>query len=197
MKNSFVFNIYKIFNIFDLGYLANPVFIQLRDEESVERYFFTVIAPDLIEVSPYWRERSRKIFDSALLDIQYQKVNQWSGSCKTTEGIDYYVRRSMTKGSNSRERGFTDELSSGLAVSRIEREIHDCLTVETADCFYIVRSLYRFLPELRREGKLDAVLELLRENGSTSLVLEWGRAHLTSDRSSTWVSGAQTVVDGM
>jgi hypothetical protein len=188
---------HKTFNIFDLGYLANPVLSQLRDEESVAKYFFSVIAPDLIEVSPYWRERTRKIFDSALVETQYQRVTQWSGSCNVPEGIDFYVRRSITKGSTSRERAFIDELYSDRTVSRIEREIQQCLKTEPEDCFYIVRSVYRFLPELRREGKLDAVLAVFSERVPKSNFLKWGRAHLSSDRSSGWITEAQIVVDGM
>jgi hypothetical protein len=188
---------HKTFNIFDLGYLANPVLSQLRDEESVAKYFFSVIAPDLIEVSPYWRERTRKIFDSALLETEYQKITQWSGSCNIAGWIDFYVRRSITKGSNSRERSFIDELNSDRAVSRIEREIQKCQTTEPENCFYIVRSVYRFLPELRREGKLEAVLALFSERETKSIFLEWGRSHLSSDRSSVWVTEAQMVVDGM
>lgn len=50
-------------------------------------------------------------------------------------------------------------MKTALSVERLREELEHCqsLTSGLSDCVYVARTAYRFLPEFRAQGKVDAL----------------------------------------
>lgn len=175
---------YKQFNVLDLGMLGTPEMAKLpSDGSAVRKYFFRYGLPDMIEAHGYW---TKKYCGSIFLTEEFLRIyeavdggdstTQW---CKSgNPAVRYWLRRDVKNGSQSAERQFLDSLQADLDVNKIKHEISMCKRTG-ASCDYIVRTTYKFIPELRRRHVFSDALALFSEPAERSLLSGWfdGQAH--------------------
>lgn len=189
-----VLSFHKRFNVFDLGLLGNPTFFQLPDDEAKEAYFYDVAAPDLIDLTPYWRNKREPLFESQKLNELYQVVSQVPVGCAPENEHMFFVRRALLHTADDLERRFLNSLQQDLSAEKIIMEIENCDVRDAAKCMYIIRSVFRFLPELRRSGEIGNVLQVLEDLPQELPWVRWAGSYLRSDRDRTWLSEVQDVV---
>ncbi|MCF6283929.1 MAG: hypothetical protein L3K26_01875 [Candidatus Hydrogenedentes bacterium] len=174
---------HKDFNIVDMGYLGNPVLTKLdavHDDakRDIANYFFDIAAPDLIELHGIWSERHAHLFKDprfrenyaaarTTIDGLLRKRFTRSATFRAEYGeyvrAGYWVRRDIMADSDSRERKLVDDLRRALSLERLEGELKRCeeAGLAPAQTFYVVRSAYRFIPELVEHGLYGDVVALL------------------------------------
>lgn len=180
----------KAFNIVDLGLLGSPMLVHIGDDWLVRRYLFEIAAPDFIEIHMAWSCSYHTLFEDSRFYDLYEPVveerDQWlKANCAqypaARSGI--YVRKDIQKGSASSERVLIDDLRADLSLKRISTEISKCSqSSKPTACLYVVRTIYRFLPEIRAVHLSDQVSALF----SSTPVSPYATALMGSDRHGTW-----------
>lgn len=156
---------HKTFNIVDLGAIGSPEVALLDQHQGAADFFLDIALPDIIESHGVWSLRHcQRLFLDPRFGTIYEPL---PGTRPTSElcasanpDTGYWVRRDILKGSQSAERQFLDRLQLDLSAARISDEIDACRQAN-ANCAYITRTVYRFIPELRKSGKIQEVSERL------------------------------------
>lgn len=177
---------HKEFNILDAGYLASePLAKSRRDPVVTSAIFERLLMPDFILLYQDWlcvyrdvwsREAFRRAYAQVVSPVRYSAhadltmydadlaALSASGCAAPPEYIvGVLVRREIALGSGSAERRLVDAMGERPDVELLEREIRACnlRSAEPDSCLHVVRTAYRFLPELTESGQmadLDAAL---------------------------------------
>lgn len=191
---------YKDFNIVDLGRLGNPILSRLKDQKSIANYIYDFAAPDFIEIHEAWSCLYSYLFEDERFTKMYEPYREqrtrWlnencqeSVSAKT--GI--WIRKDIKIDSHSRERQLIDKLKENLSISIIENELEVRPEKQNVlSSLYIVRSVYRFLPELIGKGYLKELKNLFL-NTKTSL---YDLAVLQCRNNSRWHKNILSFLNG-
>jgi hypothetical protein len=151
--------------LFDVGLLGSPPLARMKgDHEATARYLIEFAQPDFVELHGGWSCEYEYVLRDPRFLKRYaqvpagQKLGLGSG-CRGGAGI--WFRRDMVKDSGSPERQLHDDLRRQLAPGRIASELARCdAEADRLACLYVVRGVYRMLPELAKRGELPRVLEL-------------------------------------
>ena len=149
--------------LFDVGLLGSPPLARLKgDREATARYLLDFAQPDFVELHGGWSceyeyvLRDPRFRERWAVVPEGQKLGLGTG-CRGGAGI--WFRKDMEKDSRSPERQLHDALRATLDPERIAAELSQCdAQSDRLACAYVVRSAYRFLPELSAQGKLERVL---------------------------------------
>jgi hypothetical protein len=185
----------KQFLIFDLGLLGSPPLTRLHHERDASfNYLLDLAAPDFIEMHGAWvceygplqseprfRERYARVPGS-------EKIGLTTG-CGGVGRAGVWFRSALAKGSSDPERQLLDALVGSLDPGRVSSELSSCRRqAGRLACTYVARTVYRFLPELARSGRLDQFRNLFRDSPSAPYDL----GLLGSRKRGTWY---ESVVD--
>ncbi len=167
---------HKDFNIVDLGRLGSPILSRLKGQKSIANYLFDFAAPDFIEIHDSWSCLHSYLFEDERFTKMYEPyreqrtkwlVENCQESVLAKTGI--WIRKDIKIDSNSRERQLINKLKENLSISIIENEVEARLEEQNVlSSLYIVRAVYRFLPELIEKGYLKELKKLFL-NTKTSL----------------------------
>lgn len=168
---------HKSFNILDLGMLGSPVVAGLADEKELSDYVLGFAQPDFIEAHGYWTKKyCGSIFPdprfAALYVLEGEKIEMSTLCTLENPPKSVWVRRDIVSKSESAERRFIDDLQRSLHVDVIEGEIAACGGTG-AECRYVVRTIFRFIPELRENGEFDDVLSLVDDPAARDYLSGW------------------------
>ena len=156
---------HKQFNIVDLGWLGSPIMTKLRNRSMVSDYFFDYAAPDMIESHVFWSCIYRKsIFGDTRFREMYTPVKEKTIKhppfCDEKVPVGQWVRKNIQRGAKTKERILIDDVKINLSVARLRQELNDCQSDPQRNCVYVARTAFRFLPEFRDQGKIDALNEV-------------------------------------
>lgn len=175
---------HKELNIIDLGKLGTPIVAKLGNGPMMTEYYLKYGLPDIIEAHGGWiRNFCKSIFLKedfiklySQVDSQYDMKNICSSN-KNPPKI-YWIRDDIMLESHSSERKLLNDLQDNLSVERIEDEISTCHSTDL-DCYYIARTVYKFIPELRESNKFEKVYTLFNSKAEKALLRGWrdGQAH--------------------
>jgi len=163
----------KEFNLLDLGMLGSSMFAKVRQGPILADYFFDFAAPDLIETHETWScHYWHTLFSDPRFEQRYRPIRQSVvryGSCQDTllpKGI--WVRRDVERGADTAERRLIDDLKKNLSTERLAQELGRCQQThsQAADCTYVARAAYRYLPEFKKQGSLQAPTKIFDQSQS-------------------------------
>ena len=162
----------KEFNLIDLGMLGSSIFANVRQGPVLADYFFDYAAPDLIETHETWScHYWRTLFSDPRFEQRYRPIRHSIvryGSCQDTplpKGI--WVRKDVEQGANTPERRLLDDLKKSLTTERLSQELARCQKVDSqANCAYVARAAYRYLPEFKQRGKLPELINIFDQSPS-------------------------------
>jgi hypothetical protein len=175
----------KHFNVVDFGRLGSAI-IPRMPLPGV--YVATIAQPDIIELHAPWSCFYQEMFGTAAFLQGYVRLtppDPRDVQCPGPTGNHqaYWLRRDIMKDSPSPERRFLDRFRTTLAPDLVAGELTTCLArPEPRPCGYVGRTVFRFLPELRRAGREAAVAALLERDPR----LRIEHALFTSARNPRW-----------
>ena len=151
--------------LYDMGLLGSPPLAGVKgDHETTARYLLHYALPDFVELHGGWSCEYEYVLRDPRFRDRYtplpegQKLGLGAG-CRGGAGI--WFRNDMARASGSAERQLHDALRAKLDVQRVANEIARCdREPDVHACAYVVRSVYRFIPELVQRGELERVRAL-------------------------------------
>ena len=157
---------HKQFNVIDLGLIGSPMMAKLPSSAWTD-YFLYYATPDIIAIHGSWTCKYRtEILNQPRFGEIYQPLAIGSDShtranCEA-EQSGIWIRSDILRSSGSAERQLIDLLKTELSVELLREELERCqsLTTRLYDCVYVARTAYRFLPEFRAQGEVDALDEI-------------------------------------
>lgn len=175
---------HKQFNVVDLGMLGSPEIAKIKNRPILRKYFLEYALPDIIESHTDWTQRyCGSLLHTEEFQHQYEMIDaddDIMSLCHSDRPARrFWIRRDIKLSSQSHERRFLDALQNDLDVDLIRREVYDCNT-SRASCAYIARTVYKFIPELRRKGLIEEVVQLFDQKIDRSFLTGWNnaRAHI-------------------
>ncbi len=174
---------HKKLNIIDLGKLGSPVMAKLHNRQMMTEYYLKYALPDIIEAHGSWiqqycdsiftKEDFKKLYSQ--IDSQFDMVSICSSG---KYPVIYWIRNDIMRNSSSFERKLLNNLQNNLSVKQIKNEISACYSTDF-DCSYIARTVYKFIPELRKTDKFEKVYKLFNSERDKALLRGWkdGQAH--------------------
>jgi len=186
----------KEFNITDLGLLGSPLMAELfRDKDLIQEYYLEYAAPDVIQVHQgFARDFGRMLTSSHFKEVykpQPAERTEWlNGHAPQyptlTEG--YFVRRDLLASSRSPEWQLIQDMKANLSPVRIQEELARSVDPKRPEAHqYVVRTVYRFMPEIRDAGQWREFYDLFAETPSA----QYDQAILSSHRSRRWKEKAE------
>jgi hypothetical protein len=175
----------KHFNVVDFGRLGSAVIPRVA---SPGVYVATVAEPDIVELHAPWSCFYQDLFLTPAFTEQYVRVTtpeRGDTQCPGPTGTlpAYWLRRAIMKGSQSAERAFLDRFRQTFDVRLVEVELASCLArPNPRPCAYVGRTLFRFVPELKRAGREKDIVTLLARDPR----LRIEHAFFTSSRNPHW-----------
>ena len=174
---------YKQHNVLDLGRLGSPVLSRLIEDRAVADYILDFARPDFIESHGSW---TRGFCKSVFLDPRFEaRYRPMTGTLSAAEmcalakpRVTFWQRKDIELGSETTERRFLDRLQQSLDVDAIAEELGICAASD-ADCGYVVRTVFRFTPELSESGEFDQVLALFEREVDRDYLSAWRDARAT------------------
>lgn len=163
----------KEFNLLDLGMLGSSMFAKVRQGPILANYFFDFASPDMIETHETWScQYWHTLFSDPRFEQRYRPIRQTTvryGSCQDTplpKGI--WVRRDIEQGAITAERRLIDDLKQKPTIARLSAELERCgqSHSQAQDCAYVARAAYRYLPEFKKQGNTQELLELFQKSPS-------------------------------
>lgn len=157
---------HKQFNVIDLGLIGSPLMAKLPSSARTD-YFLYYATPDIISLHDSWTCRYRtEILNQPRFGEIYQPLAIGSSpytraNCEAAPS-GTWIRSDILRSSGSAERQLIDLLKTELSVDPLREELERCqsLTTRLPDCVYVARTAYRFLPEFRAQGEVDALDEI-------------------------------------
>lgn len=176
---------HKQLNDIDLGMLGSPIMAKLQTTPLLTEYYLNYGLPDIIEAHGYWirrdckhnsmftTEKFNKLYSQVGTDYNMRKVC----ASKKNPPMIYWIKNDIKKDSSSKERILLNYLQEQLTTLRIKQELQNC--PNNSDCRYIARTVYKFIPELRKMGLFDNVYNLFKDPTDKALLRGWkdGQAH--------------------
>lgn len=168
---------HKQFNILDLGYLGSPVFAKLGSKSRAE-YLLRFAQPDFIEAHGPWTTSNcehlflNPDFVALYLPVEGHFDNREMCQPGVTPKETIWVRRDIMMSNTSRERTFLSELQNNLSPGRIATELALCRG-QKGSCTYVTRTVFRFIPELRRDALFEDVISLFNDPLSRAYLTGW------------------------
>lgn len=177
----------KQFNMVDFGALGSAIVPRVRNPV---RYVAEVAKPDIIEIHNAWSCLYHDLFTNPSFVAEYVAViaerSPWlQENCAAAPHAmtGYWVRRAVTKDSPSHERKFLDAFRTTLDPELVRAELTRCLKDPgPRPCGDAGRTLFRFVPELKQQGRYEQIAEML--SGDRRLALEY--AYFTSSTDPAW-----------
>ena len=179
---------HKRFNLFDLDGLGSPILAKLSNGPALPLYLLDYAAPDLVVAHGGWSHRYRytlfgqpafqERYAALLPDISTLNHYDHSGT-EITVPLQIWFRRAVTRDAKSRERRLIDAMRPAPSVDLLARELVRCRRDTPRRCAYVVRTAYRFRPELVRTGQRAALVALFSSGPTRALdryLLEGARA---------------------
>lgn len=165
----------KQFNVIDLARLGSPVMAKLEMQSQIH-YLLHYAAPDIIELHFIWSCRYDRLLNDPRFAQHYKVIHArfphwWAKiNCHRNpeSGNGIWTRADVYKSSDSPERRLIDAMQGGPSTGLLRDEIERCriTAVEPHDCAYVARTAYRFLPELREQGRADELEEIFANSPS-------------------------------
>ncbi len=151
-------------NVLDLGALGSPVVAGLQGNPRIADYILDLARPDFIESHGYWTLRyCRDVFLDRRFNERYRSTisgDDPSSICSSsTPEKEIWVRRDIELGSLSDERAFLDKMQKNPGTELVSMELDRCRSVE-GDCSYIMRTVFRFIPDFSEGNTFLDVVEL-------------------------------------
>lgn len=171
------FSYLKKYNHTDLGFLGSPIMASLRDEPDLLRaYLYDFVLPDMVEVHGEWcllyarflaDARFRELY-APLYETRVDYMEEYGEAWSTvTEGLFY--RKSLLKGGGGAERRLLSDLKEELSVERVKKELAKAVDGENVRSHqYVLRTVYKVLPELEDAGMADEMVDLFRDTPSAA-----------------------------
>jgi hypothetical protein len=174
-------------NVVDLGLLGSTILPRL---DRPAEYIVSIAQPDLLEIHDAWSCLYRDIFARREFIEDYEPVeavrSPWLvENCKEapTAATGIWIRKAVKKDSGSPERQFMDRFAASRDLGILDEELSRCLATSGArPCTYVARTLFRFVPELKRAGRYREAIARLAQN--PRLRLE--HAYVTSSTDPRW-----------
>jgi len=168
---------HKQFNVFDLGALGSPVVAKLSETKLISNYLLEFARPDFIESHGYWTKRyCADLFLDKRFSQLYTPANAEIAILQMCQSQNpetvIWVRKGIERDSDSLERQLLDDLQNNLDTTRIRTELEIC-ALNNGDCRYVVRTIYRFIPELRKSQRLVEVIAFLDSDLAQAYLLGW------------------------
>jgi hypothetical protein len=175
----------KQFNVLDIGELGSAVTPRMNTA-----WYLVFAQPDIVEIHDYWSCANGGLFTDPEFVQEYVPVRTartpWlAAACGGFPAAvsGFWVRRAVTRTSNSEERALLEAFERTRDVDHVRRELAQCvLAPGKRPCGYVGRTLYRYVPELKREGLFTQVEKLLASD--PRLTLE--HAYFTSSEDGRW-----------
>jgi hypothetical protein len=174
-------------NVMDLGRLGS---VTIPRVQGVARFVAEFARPDVIELHGAWSCTYGDLFANRTFLDEYVAVHtsesDWvSRNCPAAQGArdGLWIRRAILKGSGSVERRFLDDFRQRFDIEVLVTELSRCIGRQGADpCDYVGRTLFRFVPELKRAGKYEEIVSILGRDHRTAPERAW----LTSSTDPNW-----------
>ncbi len=162
---------HKDFNILDFGFLGNHVLAkEFENKRLVKDYILDYQAPDFIHFHGIYSSHYGFLFKDRRFQKYYETIYKREFYKRTNPRIllrnGLWIRKDIKKNSMSHERILIDKLKTNLSISVVRKEIDYCKNNNKLP-LYIIRTLYRFLPELRNKGNCISTLIELFQYSST------------------------------
>lgn len=157
---------YKNFNIIDLGKLGTPIMAKLVNGPVLGDYFFDYAAPDMIESHGWWTcQYEEAIFHDPRFRAMYspirETIQQAKSYCDNRPLLTgMWIRRDILSNAKTPERILIDDMKKSVSVERLRYELDACQASPESNCVYVARTAFRFLPELRENGRIEALNEV-------------------------------------
>ena len=170
---------YKEFNIIDLGLLGSPVMSRLYNTKKLKNYYLDFIRPDIISAHGHWISKfCDSIFIKPEFGKYYQQITSYSKISEICQKkINHkkyiWIRKNIAKSSNSRERIFLENLQRSLSLDAILTEMKTCRRRKENTCYYVARTVFKFIPELREKNLLEKLVSKTKSNSFTKLMLSF------------------------
>jgi hypothetical protein len=190
----------KQFLIFDLGLLGSPPLTRLHHERNATfNYLLDLAAPDFIEMHGAWvceygpLQADPRFRDRYARVPRSEKIGLVTG-CGGAARAGIWFRTALAKRSRDPERQLLDALVGSLDPARVSSELRSCRRqAGPLACVYVARTVYRFLPEVARSGRLPQFRELFRASPSAAYDL----GLLGSRDRGTWYEGVIQFARGL
>jgi len=162
---------HKDFNILDFGFLGNHVLAkEFENKQLVKNYILDYQAPDFIHFHGIYSLHYGFLFKDKRFRKYYEPIyesefhNRKNPRIRSMNGL--WIRKDIKKNSMSHERILIDRLKTNLSVSVVRKEIDYCKNNDKSPLF-IIRTLYRFLPEFRKKGnRVNDIIKLFRHSST-------------------------------
>ena len=179
----------KDFNMMDMAYIGSPILAKLSKSNVLfNEYLFEVNTPDILELHEYWACLHTPVFADPRFKEKFNAYNEWNSPCPPTARAGIFLRADIVINSGSKERVFYEKIKNaihsnqGSLISILNNEIKNNSDTSIYSSLYIVRVLYQFLPELRKDKLLEEVLVECKKLPAH----EYAIAYLSSYRNSHW-----------
>jgi len=155
----------KELNVLDLGSLGSDVMSRVSGSRVLREWFFELAAPDLVEVHDYWWIKNSFLFNDPRFRQRYEVLEEHASPWSELNAPSFpdarsgrYLRRDLMRNSTSPERRLHDAMAWSPSVETLANELRTCDRGGPGACLYVLRTAYRFLPELSgRQGELEAL----------------------------------------
>lgn len=174
---------HKVLNDIDMGLLGNPVMAHLKNDQLIADYIIDYAAPDFIEAHEAWIfHYCKSLFKNPRFNekyIQYlsdYNIEQVCQERPMNAPAIYWIRKDIMLNSPSNERSFLNDFQKNLSISRINDELNLCSQRSGGDpkrCSYIARTVFQFIPDLRRSGTFDDAYRLFLYPPDQALLIGW------------------------
>ena len=157
--------------------LGSPVMARLGQTPAVADYFLDFAQPDILESHGYWtRLYCDNLFRNPRFSALYRPISAsitadaWCDQPLPQKVI--WIRRTIEIGHEGRERKLHDIAKIELNEKTIKAELNSCDATQT-DCRYILRTVFRFIPELLETGRFEEVLSLFTHELDRAYLTAW------------------------
>jgi len=176
----------KELNVLDLGSLGSDVMSRVSDSRILREWFFELAAPDLVEVHDYWWIKNSFLFNDPRFRQRYAVLDEHASPWFAQNAPLFqdgrsgrYLRRELMRDSTGPERRLHDAMAASPSVETLANELRTCDRGGAPACLYVLRTAYRFLPELSgRQGELEALFA----SASDARFRNWAMAVLRARR---------------
>lgn len=171
----------KSLNVLDVGQLGSPVIAKLPTVEDRGNYMLDFVQPDLIAMQFVWSEQycdgffRDPRFDALYVNLEDAAVSGTEYCAVESPPRAFWIRRAVQSGSVTAERLLIDRLLGGLTAAPFREALDGC-DAGVDECRWVMRTAYRFMPELRAQGLADEVTDLFSNEAERAYLSSWRSA---------------------